>query len=279
MESISDETRLGEMSIPGTHDTMTSHASQWVCSMYCHTQNMKLEEQLLKGIRFIDIRIAQENRHDPFKIYHGPIHLQVSLRNVLDILKNFLANHDKETVIMRWKREHGSYNLNDLKTVFEDYKFEDGKHMIHDWGRTGPKPITTPKLKDVRKQVVLITWDDDEKYFTNHRFPIQIEDNYGNIPWERYCSFVEEGQGYFESLKQNMIRSQNSNNGNKFAVTFMSYAGGNPGTYLTCQSRLNTVMSEYLEKRFVKSKKGLGIVAMDYPETSEKIIRNIIYFN
>ena len=110
MGQISDKTRLNQMSIPGTHDTMTSHAKpQWGgitgCKGYfgkylCLTQQWKLFKQLQNGIRFIDIRISQDTTYRrKFWIYHGRQFLDVRLKKVLDILAIFLSQQPTETVI------------------------------------------------------------------------------------------------------------------------------------------------------------------------------------
>ena len=97
MSTIPDTTKLNQMSIPGTHDTMTAHDKKgWfsgckgVFKSLCLTQEWKLLEQLRNGIRFIDIRISQDTRYRrKFWIYHGDIYLDVRLKKVLDILAIF----------------------------------------------------------------------------------------------------------------------------------------------------------------------------------------------
>ena len=108
MSKIPDQTKLNQMSIPGTHDTMTAHAEDGFFTLckgpwgqvYCLTQEWKLLEQLRNGIRFIDIRISQDTT-DPrkFWIYHGRAFLDVTLKEVLDILAIFLTDQPTETVI------------------------------------------------------------------------------------------------------------------------------------------------------------------------------------
>lgn len=116
MTNIPDETKLSTLSIPGTHDTMTSHAEseffigcKGTLSLrrQCLTQNWNLTTQLMNGIRFIDIRIHQMSHriapsepltYGPYNINHGIFHLDVTLIDVLDDLKIFLSAHSNETV-------------------------------------------------------------------------------------------------------------------------------------------------------------------------------------
>ena len=57
MSNLPDDLILSDMSIPGTHDTMTSHSLKCVMTPGCNTQNWQLEDQLKNGIRFLDIRL------------------------------------------------------------------------------------------------------------------------------------------------------------------------------------------------------------------------------
>ena len=101
MKTIPDDTRLSQMSIPGTHDTMTSHDKGFLggCSVgayLCLTQDWHLFEQLEHGIRFIDIRINEYG--EEFRIHHERVYLDVTLEQVFKILIQFLEEHPTETV-------------------------------------------------------------------------------------------------------------------------------------------------------------------------------------
>ena len=123
MKGIQDETKFSTISMPGTHNTMTSHDVDGIFSgckgkfgrRLCLTQTWKLDEQLKNGIRFIDIRIYQSNRSPGtslplqldlpypnittgFGIYHHLAYLDVTLNDVLDILRTFLTTQRTETV-------------------------------------------------------------------------------------------------------------------------------------------------------------------------------------
>ena len=68
MKDLSDDALVDEISIPGTHDTMTSHSSNCYLLVGCGTQSMLLADQLMAGIRFLDIRLRLW--YDDFSIYH-----------------------------------------------------------------------------------------------------------------------------------------------------------------------------------------------------------------
>ena len=54
------ETLITKLLLPGTHDTMTASCPE----RHYHTQIMSLEEQLMAGVRFLDLRLRREmKRH------------------------------------------------------------------------------------------------------------------------------------------------------------------------------------------------------------------------
>lgn len=95
MKNLPDGTAVRELSLPGTHDTMTSR----VRLPYVVTQNWNLSEQLDAGIRAIDIRTRTiDNR---LVIHHGNYYLFYSMEQVLDELAAWLKFHPYEGVLMR----------------------------------------------------------------------------------------------------------------------------------------------------------------------------------
>ena len=61
METVPDETKLSNMSIPGTHDSCT----QYVDMRYIfQCQDAGVATQLLYGYRYLDMRLVLEQKHD-----------------------------------------------------------------------------------------------------------------------------------------------------------------------------------------------------------------------
>lgn len=96
---------LSELSIPGTHETMSTHGG-------APTQTQEdfgdgggtLAAQLTAGIRMIDIR-ARVNSGNTFTIHHGATYQNANFDDVLSRLSDFLGAHRGETVLMRLKQE------------------------------------------------------------------------------------------------------------------------------------------------------------------------------
>ncbi len=72
MGKLKDDVKLSQLSIPGTHDTMSRFGGVFV-----ETQTLTLANQLESGIRLLDIR-CRHIRYNPdryvFAIVHGPVH-------------------------------------------------------------------------------------------------------------------------------------------------------------------------------------------------------------
>ncbi|WP_078963384.1 phosphatidylinositol-specific phospholipase C domain-containing protein [Streptomyces durhamensis] len=103
MRRIPDSTGLGQMSIPGTHDTMAVHGGA-LAPWYYQTQENHgdsadtLITQLDAGIRAIDIRVRIVNT--AFAIHHTNVYQNANLDDVLTKTRAFLAAHPQETVLM-----------------------------------------------------------------------------------------------------------------------------------------------------------------------------------
>lgn len=94
MRWVPDSKRLSELSLPGTHDTMSRYGGDLV-----ETQSLPLRSQLDAGIRVLDIRC----RHieDVFAIHHGVVFQNAYFgADVLGVCYDFLQDHPTETIIM-----------------------------------------------------------------------------------------------------------------------------------------------------------------------------------
>lgn len=99
MESISDEVRLRDIVIPGSHD-----AGSVGMSPLALTQNSTVRTQLAYGVRYFDLRVQKKG--DELIIFHGPISGQ-PLKNVLASVKTFLDNSPSETLILDFQHFKG----------------------------------------------------------------------------------------------------------------------------------------------------------------------------
>ncbi|KKF92167.1 1-phosphatidylinositol phosphodiesterase [Ceratocystis platani] len=95
MDIIPDSRLLSDIVIPGTHNSVTDKLT----SSLMQTQNVPLEQQLIGGIRYVDITCKVTK--NGLMVYHGLDDTGYSFGNVLGTIFAFLDQHQRETVILR----------------------------------------------------------------------------------------------------------------------------------------------------------------------------------
>ncbi|MFF4563656.1 phosphatidylinositol-specific phospholipase C domain-containing protein [Streptomyces sp. NPDC001435] len=94
---------LGNLSIPGTHDTLAIHGGWLYPSAYETQENhgdsaATLTAQLNAGIRAIDIRVRVVG--GAFAVHHTNVYQNANFDDVLSKARDFLAAHPTETVLL-----------------------------------------------------------------------------------------------------------------------------------------------------------------------------------
>ncbi|KAJ6608105.1 PLC-like phosphodiesterase [Mycena sp. CBHHK59/15] len=129
MAKISDDIRLVDMNLPGTHDAATwdySDARQAELVRYTgpiraaaffRCQGRSLAQSLNDGIRVFDLRLGYNPGNDTIGFYHGVAMLgpTTTLQDVLYGLYGWLIAHPTETVLVSINHESGSKTLYDKK--------------------------------------------------------------------------------------------------------------------------------------------------------------------
>jgi 1-phosphatidylinositol phosphodiesterase len=183
MASIPSSTNLTSLSIPGTHDTMTSV----VVGPVFQCQNHHLGTQLEAGIRYFDIRARLNN--NTLQIYHQDAYTQHSYTEVLTTFFAFLETNPGETILMRLKEESTPINSTiDFLTAFNYYRLNDTSTAPgcskHFWVPPQPGPTYIPSLGDLRSKILILQnfGDDPAEYGVKWESPLlAIEDDY-DIP-------------------------------------------------------------------------------------------------
>ncbi len=134
MSAIRGETRLTEITIPGTHDSCArKFNNDWIVSGTAKCQNLNITEQLNAGIRFLDIRCEVDSSTYSIKTVHGSAdcwndndyyYLDYVLRDVY----NWLDAHPSETVLVSIKEDDGNAGA----AVFTSAVYE----YIHGYGQS-----------------------------------------------------------------------------------------------------------------------------------------------
>ncbi|KAA8913502.1 PLC-like phosphodiesterase [Sphaerosporella brunnea] len=123
MGKLKDSTHLGELSIPGTHNSPTYHLA--LPSVRC--QEVSVREQLENGVRFLDVRAQPDGKE--IVLVHGAFPIALSGKKTLkDLLKecyDFLQAHKSETIIVSLKREgHGKWDEGEFSKVIKTQVIE-----------------------------------------------------------------------------------------------------------------------------------------------------------
>ncbi|MBO7120627.1 MAG: phosphatidylinositol-specific phospholipase C [Bacteroidaceae bacterium] len=115
MAGVPDNTFVGQLSIPGSHDAGTGHGVNNVYviingSTYAVTQELNLTQQWNSGIRAFDLRPAVSNNR--LRIHHGIVSTNLYFDDALTTLCNLLDQHPTEmcVVIMRHETEADDSN-------------------------------------------------------------------------------------------------------------------------------------------------------------------------
>ncbi len=99
MGGLSDDLRLTELTIPGTHESVSFYGGFWGLA---DCQGMPLHEQLAWGVRLIDIRCKQID--DSLILFHGDVLQCGKFGPVLQVCTDFLDEHTGETILLRLQR-------------------------------------------------------------------------------------------------------------------------------------------------------------------------------
>ncbi|MET0648268.1 MAG: phosphatidylinositol-specific phospholipase C [Pyrinomonadaceae bacterium] len=152
MSILPDGILLSQLSIPGTHQSLSRHSDGITPLDAVKNQSMALRFQLESGIRVLDVRCAVDKKtKNSFDIYHGAYYQKENFGGVLDTVVQFLKDHPSETVLMRVKNEHTSdpekFREIFLNTYWNNDKYRDFIPM---------KMPRNPTLGEMRGKIVIL---------------------------------------------------------------------------------------------------------------------------
>ena len=258
MNNLNDSIDIRLLSIPGTHD---SAASKFVCpfyklwweNFYSQCQIWPIEDQLLSGIRYFDLRPTGNGI-----IYHGNHQTYYDLRGVFQIFKNFLINHPSEGLFVRIQFQFKNCD----KSVEESKEYSIYK-VLDDYNEFLYKNNDAPTIGQLRKKIYVIL---EHLEYQN----LLIWDKNDLIDLQDY--FLLIGLRKFEiDKKKNLVKKyMYKRNKNKLIINHCSAIGRGALTTLKYVAySVNKV--PYSEERF------RGIFAFDFP--GEELINHVINQN
>lgn len=211
MADVDGSKRVSELSLPGTHDTMSIRAGDiW------QNQTMTLMQQLDSGIRVFDMR----TRHidNKLRMHHGIIAQDTYFDDVLNDIDNFLTANPSETVLFRLRSEHTPENNT------ESYTQTLNRYLAANGAKRWVPTHSNPTLDDIRGQFVILqefsgTAPDGKAYGLSYG-AINKQDDYAlSSNWELY--------GKWTAVKNQLNKSKNGNRN----TIYMNYLSGATGVF------------------------------------------------
>ncbi|XP_051575400.1 1-phosphatidylinositol phosphodiesterase-like [Myxocyprinus asiaticus] len=253
MKSIDNNKLISAITIPGAHDALALHGGA-----LAKCQSLSLEDQLLAGIRYLDLRVSGEN----LEIKHGITYQHITFPEVLSKIKAFLSKYKTETVLVRVKpvRNFRGKVQNLIQNIINNDDV---------WIKN-----SIPKIGEVRGKVVLVQKD----RFTLG-IPLSGTDNKGDYK-------VTNINHKKEIVALHLMEAANKCKNNDHDEVVLSYSSGtgvgtSKGLSLfpsRVAKEINPWLYEYLKMQSVKKPKPCyGIIAMDFPGFD--LIQMVIKFN
>ena len=107
MSHVEDNTKIKDMSLPGTHDSGALHS---IADVAGKCQDISIATQLDIGVRFLDLRLQLVNNE--FVLVHSFVQQNLTFETVLNDLSTFIKENSSEFIIISIKEEAGSVNSN-----------------------------------------------------------------------------------------------------------------------------------------------------------------------
>ena len=144
MKDIADVAPIRNINMPGSHDTMALYS---IGDLAGQCQSLSLEDQLNLGVRFLDIRLKEDNNE--LKAIHGFVDQRCSFKTITETIEKFIKDNPSEMIIMSIKEEALSSNSNisfdeSLKTYLKNNIYYLNQNL----------PLT---LGEVRGKVILLS--------------------------------------------------------------------------------------------------------------------------
>ena len=246
MQNIPDETKLSEMTIPGTHDS---------CSLYgiccARTQTWTLTEQMKAGIRFFDIRLRLYN--NTLRAFHAFVDQRDTFDIILFYALNFLNQYPSETIIMQIITEYKAKNCTkNMQELYEEYT-KNCKNKIYVYQN---EDVT---LGEIRGKILIIKIFNKSTRFVPNFF---IQNN-----WTVNCRLCINKKK--RRIKENFHRAIAIKNNKIFLNYLSSSSDYGMMTPYTAAKKCNKIAMRYNGR--------LGIILADYP--GEDLIKHLINQN
>lgn len=251
-----NETPLGRLSIPGTHDSAAfkTWSLQAVARPWAVTQEKDIIQQLHMGVRYLDFRSSSN-----FYMYHGGVYVGHDLLTHFKEVTEFLKSHKDEFVVIRLKNERG--NATEFAKRLDREIFSNENSEIRKY--LAVNPSLDEKVGNLRGKIVLLN-------------DLGVKINFPTIDFKN----VEKQDNwlpntYDDKLMDIVFFNMGVQNENKLTLNHVSFTYS-PKTIWNISKEMNKRVYEYLENNYY-SVKNTGVLIFDYP--SKELINEILQRN
>lgn len=109
LSHIDDGMQINALAIPGTHDSSAwTHWEDFEGTPGTWAQRKSITEQLDLGVRVLDLRVGWARGYllsSFIGMFHGPIYLNLTLKDVLAEINTWLEKNDEEFVILIFQQQ------------------------------------------------------------------------------------------------------------------------------------------------------------------------------
>lgn len=173
MKDVKDDTPLNLINIPGAHDCATNYVQY---PLFAQCQYLSIEEQLNRGIRFLDVRLAMDEKNEnslylvhsfaKCKVKGGISADTYQFDSLLTSCYEFLKKNPSETIVMNLKQDYGGINTVEFQKRIYTYVDRDSEFWY--------LKNEMPKISDVRGKIVLCHRYDDEAKLGDERSGLDL---------------------------------------------------------------------------------------------------------
>lgn len=257
MSKIDSSTSLGNLIIPGTHDSAT-YDIKMPDFGYATCQKDDISTQLSNGIRFFDLRIGYRcNTNDEtLALFHGIFFCGIYLKDVFNTFAEFLSSNSKETLLVCIKEENnrcGDFSslIGNLYDEYSEYFYIE-KTMPPNLGAARGKMVLLNRAENNRGINLVAGWKDNyEEPFQLPSQDIWIQDYYSiSAP-----SFSQKVTRKIQAITAMRIKCSNSSI--SLGLNFWSHAMSSLRTPQAFAKDINKQMSQ---TEFSKADRGVQIM-------------------
>ncbi|MEV8100571.1 phosphatidylinositol-specific phospholipase C [Kitasatospora sp. NPDC085879] len=278
---VGDGTSLARLSIPGTHDTLAIHGGDLAVTQEDHGDGAAtLQAQLMSGIRAIDIRVHAIG--GKFTVHHGAIYQNANFDDVLTVLRDFLAAHPAETVLLNLKTEcTGSlgsctddppYDTFEAKKAILESYFAQYAGVFWQPSVAGTGPADVPTLGQVRGKVVLTRYNEQDTYGLKDMFdraPSDYDAAYDGVRYyqdDYVVSSLDAISGKWDKVRRH-LEATDKGAADKVYVNYLSGSSMLAYPYSVAGGTLGyRGVNEFaLDHLFTQAASRTGVMFMDFP--------------